>query len=366
MNKRILFWLLSLAIISLILTACEINRPEGAGADLEPSTGQNVAQNQSEPATDDQAADLTPDTEATTEPVVEATIEPAPDDTTTDENSQSTVEATTEPVDGGAGDGEPTAEPTSEPTAEATAEPTDQPVENPTAEPTEESSDEPVVLDPTAEPTVVVTVEPPTPTPEPTPIPTAVPPVTQLPQGGTLGVCHRVVQNDTLYSLAQTHGTDVYAIQLANDLYSDHLYLHQALFIPTALGTGPNFYVVQAGDTLTSIADTCYLPIDFLAWVNDLSQESILSVGHILEIPRPPFPSPAELPHHSNAANPPSVYPPIYSPSPTYGGCDYVVAYGDTLYSIARYYGLSPQVLAQVNGLHNPDHIHAGQCLTIP
>ena len=49
-------------------------------------------------------------------------------------------------------------------------------------------------------------------------------------------------------------------------------------------------------------------------------------------------------------------------------GCDsyHTVQYGDTLYSIGRRYGVSPQQIIHKNNLANPDHIYAGQILYIP
>ena len=48
------------------------------------------------------------------------------------------------------------------------------------------------------------------------------------------------------------------------------------------------------------------------------------------------------------------------------GGAHHCVKYGETLYSIGRMYNKAPYYLAQVNGLHNPNRIYAGQILYIP
>jgi len=50
------------------------------------------------------------------------------------------------------------------------------------------------------------------------------------------------------------------------------------------------------------------------------------------------------------------------------GGCDsyHTVQYGDTLYSIGRRYGVSPQQIVHLNSLANPDHVYVGQILHIP
>jgi hypothetical protein len=48
------------------------------------------------------------------------------------------------------------------------------------------------------------------------------------------------------------------------------------------------------------------------------------------------------------------------------GGFHYTVNWGDTLFSIGRRFGVYPYYIAQVNGLHNPNWIYAGQVLWIP
>ena len=48
------------------------------------------------------------------------------------------------------------------------------------------------------------------------------------------------------------------------------------------------------------------------------------------------------------------------------GGNYHKVKYGETLYSIGRYYGVNPHYIAKANDLYNPDYIYAGQVLYIP
>jgi LysM repeat protein len=224
---------------------------------------------------------------------------------------------------------------------------------------------------------------PPTLPPPPTLIPTKTPspPITQIPAGGTVGFCYRVKTGETLEGIAALNGTTAQAIQWANDLYPPYYtYVNQALFIPQGgSGIGRNFYIIQAGDTLDSIAETCNLPADFIAWVNKVDQAANFPTGYVLEIPRPPFPPPARyLYPPSGPFGPPSVFPPLsygtYPPQqpsrpqpPQNGGtCDYVVQPGDTLYSICNRYGVSVEALKQTNGIYDANYIYAGQCLVIP
>jgi len=59
--------------------------------------------------------------------------------------------------------------------------------------------------------------------------------------------------------------------------------------------------------------------------------------------------------------------PPTPVPPPPGGiGFPYVVQWGDTVYSIARRFGVSAQALIAANGLVNPNLIRAGQVLIIP
>lgn len=51
---------------------------------------------------------------------------------------------------------------------------------------------------------------------------------------------------------------------------------------------------------------------------------------------------------------------------PQKGGYWHTVRYGETLYSIGRWYGVNPYAICQANGLRNCNYIWAGQRLWIP
>lgn len=167
----------------------------------------------------------------------------------------------------------------------------DTPTPTPTVEPT---------VTPTASPTVTPMPPPPTQTP--------IPPVTTIPPGVTVGFCYRVQEGETLYSVGQKFGVHPHHIDVVNNLYPPgHIFTHQALFVPTDMGYGPNYYIMQTGDSLASIADACHLPVSFLASVNGLNENDVLQAGHVLRIPIPPFPPPSRYPHPP--PGPPSVAP---------------------------------------------------------
>jgi LysM repeat protein len=153
---------------------------------------------------------------------------------------------------------------------------------------------------PTASPIPTTTVV--IPTPPPPPPPTPIPPLANLPfdlpPGGTLGFCYRVQPGENIYSLAQKFGYPPQVINVVNDLHPPgHTYVHQVLFIPTQLGHGPNFYEIQTGDTLTSIADQCRLTAAVLAKANGIDENDLIGAGQILRIPIPPFPPPSRYPY---------------------------------------------------------------------
>ena len=58
--------------------------------------------------------------------------------------------------------------------------------------------------------------------------------------------------------------------------------------------------------------------------------------------------------------------PPVWGGQNDCGDTCYTVQYGDTLFSIARRFGVDVYYLAQFNGLYSPNCIYAGQVLYIP
>ncbi len=99
-------------------------------------------------------------------------------------------------------------------------------------------------------------------------------------------------------------------------------------------------HVVQAGETLFSIARWYGVDLWTLARHNGIVNPSHIYVGQRLRIPTGGAPAPS-------------------------AGV-YVVQPGDTLYSVARAYGTTAWAIAQANGLYNMHHIYVGQRLVIP
>lgn len=118
-----------------------------------------------------------------------------------------------------------------------------------------------------------------------------------------------------------------------------------ALLLPmgvqTASASSCPIHVVQRGENLYRISLRYGTSVQAIAAANGIANPSRIYVGQRLSIP-------------CGSAPPPS------------GGRFYTVRYGDTLYSIARHFGVSVQAIMRANGITNAHWIYAGQRLIIP
>ena len=126
-------------------------------------------------------------------------------------------------------------------------------------------------------------------------------------------------------------------------------------------------HVVQPGETLYRIALRYGVTVGALAGYNGLSDPTVIHPGQVLNIPptgardrgkpAPKSPKSAKTPSAQQATQGNVVIRKV-----TYR---YVVSRGDTLFSIARRFGITVAVLKQANGLTS-DLIRPGQRLVIP
>ena len=117
-------------------------------------------------------------------------------------------------------------------------------------------------------------------------------------------------------------------------------------------------YTVAANDTLYSIALRFGVSVDYLAQVNAIRDPGRIRVGAVLVIPNPR--SGARQSRVAAASLGRSI-----SAAPSFTSL-YVVRPGDTLFRLARTYGVSVDALQRANGLTSPDHVRVGQILRIP
>ncbi|HSH78485.1 MAG TPA: LysM peptidoglycan-binding domain-containing protein [Herpetosiphonaceae bacterium] len=118
-------------------------------------------------------------------------------------------------------------------------------------------------------------------------------------------------------------------------------------------------HVIRRGETLTRIARRYGVTVAMIVQANGLPSASRIYAGQRLVIPTPgsaPAPSPA-----TTGSTP--------APSPATTGTEqvtHVVRRGETLWGIARRYGVSVDAIAQANGLANVRVVYARQRLVIP
>ncbi|MEJ2749525.1 MAG: LysM peptidoglycan-binding domain-containing protein, partial [Anaerolineae bacterium] len=122
---------------------------------------------------------------------------------------------------------------------------------------------------------------------------------------------------------------------------------------PNPAPGGNGTYTVRPGDTLSIIARKFGVDMAALAAVNHLANPSFIRVGQILTMPG------------AAAAPPPANPEPAPTETPPDNGTVYIVKRGDTLYIIARKFGVTVQALTAVNQITNPSLIFPGQKLLI-
>ena len=153
---------------------------------------------------------------------------------------------------------------------------------------------------------------------------------------------YTVKAGDSLWSIAKKYNTTVDEIKKINNLQNNLLSVGQILKIPVETSESEEYkiYIVKKGDTLYSIARNNNITVDELIAYNNLKNNS-LSIGQQLLIP-------------------------ITIISGVNGNYDtYTVKKGDSLYKIAKDYGLSVEELKRINNLQT-SLLNIGQVLKIP
>lgn len=119
-------------------------------------------------------------------------------------------------------------------------------------------------------------------------------------------IIHVVHRGETLYSIANRYGVNMYRLAEVNHLTNlNAIYVGQRLIIPTDVGPGPGptcpiYYRVVRGDNLTRIAARYGVTVRQLQQWNGISNPDRVHVGQVLKIypPRciPPGPAPRPTP----------------------------------------------------------------------
>ena len=137
-----------------------------------------------------------------------------------------------------------------------------------------------------------------------------------------------VKKGDSLYSIAKRYNTTVKDITRLNNLTSNNLTVGQQLIIAiddnaTSTPTTYKDYVVKKGDSLYSIANKNNITVDELKKINNLTS-NMLSIGQVLKLPTQDKVEEIAM---------------------------YTVQKGDSLYSIAKKFGITVDEIKSLNNL---------------
>ena len=172
---------------------------------------------------------------------------------------------------------------------------------------------------------------------------------------------HRVQPGDTVSALAHRYDSSIAQIVRANGLSQRGLIvIGQTLTIPTANSGGAGTattasasgtHTVAAGDTVWDLARRYGTTVSAIVSANDLGGTAVIRAGQRLSIPGAASSASGAGAATANAGS---------------GSGTHTVGSGDTVWDLARRYGVSVSAITAANGLDSRAIIRAGQRLSIP
>ncbi|WP_428911938.1 LysM peptidoglycan-binding domain-containing protein [Niallia sp. Krafla_26] len=154
---------------------------------------------------------------------------------------------------------------------------------------------------------------------------------------------HTVQSGDTLWKIASTNNVSVQDLLNWNNLTSNTIYVGQELTLIAPHSHTTNYtYTVKSGDSLSLIAKNYNTTVSELKSMNQLTSDMI-RIGQVLKVPS------------TSTSQAPVVDQNVKT---------YTVKSGDTLYSIARTYGLTVTQVKSYNNLTS-DNLSVGQVLKL-
>ena len=207
------------------------------------------------------------------------------------------------------------------------------------------------------------------------------------PQVEASGITHKVKFGESLAKIAAAYGVSLYDLQALNDVWSSILYVGHELEIPA--GGSPDrvserpaepatpeespapeepepqveasgiTHKVKFGESLAKIAAAYGVSLYDLQALNDV-WTWVIFVGQELEIP-----AGGRAPDTQDAPPEPEPEPTADNTSPSTQPKTHTVQRGETLFSIAKRYGVSLDALMRANGIEDVTRIHAGNTLRV-
>ncbi len=187
---------------------------------------------------------------------------------------------------------------------------------------------------------------------------------------------HTIQPGENLFRIALRYGVGMDAIARANGITDPtRIFAGQQLIIPNydpapavvenpMIAIEPNYHTVQRGENLNGIARLYGLTVQQLMQSNNISNPNVIYPGQQLMVWNAPVEAAPVETAPAEPVSPPvetvEIAPAVVSEQ------TYVVQPGEHLSQIARRFGISWTIIAQANGINNPNHIEAGQTLIIP
>ncbi len=206
----------------------------------------------------------------------------------------------------------------------------------------------------------------------------AAPPAARLPAAAAAGVpapasagvpaTYVVQHGDTVSTIAARHGLRTADVLAINGLsWSSIIYPGQVLRLSSGAASAPapdsapspgTTYAVRAGDNVSAIARRHGVSTAAVLAANGLSWSSIIYPGQVVKIPAGGATATAPAPAPAPAPTP--------APAPARPGASYTIQAGDTISAIARRHGVTTAAVLSANGLGWSSIIYPGQVITIP
>ena len=150
---------------------------------------------------------------------------------------------------------------------------------------------------------------------------------------------YEVQAGDSLISISRRFNTTVGRLQDLNELGdSSEIVAGQIIAVPSVDESGYEAYVVGAEDSLSSIAERFHSDVSELRSLNDIAEESDLSEGQTILVPRI---DDARFAQH-------------------------IVQSGDTLFDISRLYNTTVAQLRSLNDFGGESYLRVGRSIIVP
>jgi len=183
-------------------------------------------------------------------------------------------------------------------------------------------------------------------------------------------VTYQVVKGDTLWSISRKYNTSIEQILVLNDIKNKNILSPgQIIKIPlnnSQITEKEDYitHIVKKGETLWSIAQKYNLEISSLLTINNFIDPHLISIGQEIKIPSSK--NVISNKHLSEQKMAQENKNKGSNQNENLNSLIHIVKAGDSLWSISRKYGVSSEVIAEVNNLKDKDLLSIGQRLEIP